>query len=157
MNDKWFNIAMIIVFTSFIANGFVFMLTAFPNGGIYGTNDFTSLHQNTLDYKSDSNSIGYKYGEVYDKNGKISPIASDTFNPIGFLIDGVLNPFGLAPLKILATAFVGLELLLLTLANIFPVFSVIFITIALVMFTVKAIVIAYFASQLIRAIFGGRT
>ena len=152
MNDKWFNIAMLIVFTSLIANGLVFMLTAFPGGS-----QFTTLHQTNLDYSTNSGSVKTVYSPSISGQSTIAPAANDTtgagFTPITSLTG---DPFGLSPLNILASAFVGLEALLLSLANIFTMFAVLFILFALIAFTVKAIVVAYFASILIRSIFGGR-
>jgi hypothetical protein len=153
MNDKWFNIAMIIVFTSFIANGLVFMLTAFPNGGTYDGVDYTGLHQDTLDYNTNNGSVKTQYASKMDTGSKISPTENDTFNPITTILG---DPFGLSPLYLLGTAFIGLELMLLTLSQIFAPFAILFITVALIMFTVKALVIAYFAGILIRSLFGGR-
>jgi hypothetical protein len=156
MNDKWFNMAMIIVLTSLVANGFVFMLIAIPGGS-----QFTSLYQANLSYSLtpnvDTNSVNYQYNPKIADQQVIAPGASDTtgtgFTPITTVTN---DPFGLAPLTLVATAFVGLEVLLLSLANIFPMFSVMFILFALLAFVVKAIVVAYFASILIRSIFGGR-
>ena len=156
MNDKWFNMAMIIVLTSLVANAFIFMLIAIPGGS-----QFATLYQNTLSYSqtpnTDTNSINYKYNPKVADQNIIAPGASDStgtgFTPITTIAG---DPFGLAPLTLIATAFVGLEILLLSLANIFTMFAGIFILFALLAFTVKAIVVAYFASILIRSIFGGR-
>ncbi len=143
MNDKWFNIAMIILFTSLVANGFVLMLVSFPNGSTY-----SGLYQADADYAT------FKHDYNVQVSGdKITSATNDTYTPLTLLTG---DPFGLAPLNMLITAFVGLELLLLTLASIFSMFSIILYTIVLVMFAVKAIMIAYFASMLIRFIFGGR-
>ena len=142
MNDKWFNIAMIIVFTSIIANGLVFMLTAFPNGAQTST-----LYNSNMDYSA----INHDYNAI---TGESILASSETgFNPITTITG---DPFGLSPLNLLASAFVGLEAMLLTLADVFPMFSFLFVVFAIISFIVKAVVIAYFASVLVRSIFGGR-
>ena len=155
MNDKWFNIAMIIVFTSLVANGFVFMLTSFPHDSTFDPNE---LHLTQLDYNG-SGAMKQSYAYNFDKNASMSPSATNVdgsgFTPFTFLTEGL--PYGLAPLNVLIIGFVGLELLLLQLAEVFSVFAVLFGMIVLVMFTVKVIVIAYFASVLIRMLFGGRS
>jgi len=143
MNDKWFNIAMIIIFTSLVANGFVLMLTAFPGGSSYA-----GLHQDKLDYKTFDKNYAYT-----NNTGSFTATNQDTYTPITMLTG---DPFGLAPLNIIVTGFIGLELLLYTLSQVFSVFAVFFYVIILIMFTVKTIVVAYFASVLIRTIFGGR-
>jgi len=148
MNDKWFNIAMLIVFTSLIANGLIFMLTAFPNG-----NQFTTLHQNNLDYNNGATSISNTYGYKID-GSKITPDSSTTTSTGTLITTLTGDPFGLSPLNLIASAFVGLEALLLTLANIFTMFAVLFILMALFAFTVKVIVAAYFASIIVRSILG---
>lgn len=152
MNDKWFNIAMIIILTSLVANGFIALLVVIPGGS-----QFNSLYHNNLSYNADSNSIKTAYNPSIAGQSVIAPGASDStgtgFTPITTIAG---DPFGLAPLTLLITAFVGLEVLLLSLSNIFPIFGGIFVLFALLAFTVKAIVVAYFASVLIRSIFGGR-
>jgi hypothetical protein len=153
MNDKWFNMAMIIVLTSLVANAFVFMLIAMPGG-----NQFNALYQSNLDYNVNPSSVRVAYDPAVADQSVLAPGAADStgtgFTPITTIAG---DPFGLAPLTLVATAFVGLEVLLLSLANIFPMFSSMFVLFALLAFTVKAIVVAYFASILIRSIFGGRT
>jgi hypothetical protein len=148
MNDKWFNIAMIIVMTSLVANGFVLMLTSFPNG-----NQFNGLHRSELDYEN----IKSKYDPSINTNTPIGTSATNYdgsgFNPITTATN---DPFGLSGLFIIIQAVVGLELLLLTLASVFSLFSVLFYMIILLMLAVKIVVVAYFASILIRLIFGGR-
>ena len=146
MNDKWFNIAMIILFTSLGANGFVLMLTSFPHTADF---DPTGLQQPGVDY----NTYNTTYAEKTNTGDKITDTTNDTYTPITLALG---DPFGLAPLNMVITAFIGLELLLLTLGGTFTMFAILFNTIALVMFTVKAIMVAYFASVLIRMIFGGR-
>ena len=148
MNDKWFNVAMIIVFTSLLANGFVLMLTSFPNGSNY-----SNLYQKNLDYNADPTSMKATYKDYTNTGDKMTKDTTDAYTPIT-LAGG--DPFGLAPLGMLVTAFLGLELMLLSLANIFPMFAIMFGMVILVIFSVKAIVVAYFASMLIRFIFGGR-
>jgi len=154
MNDKWFNMAMIIVLTSFVANAFVFMLLAIPGG-----TQFNSLYQTNLAYDADSNSVRMAYEPSVSDQQVLTPGASDTtgtgFTPLTNNKSG--NPVGLDPISLITTGFIGLEVLLLSLANIFPMFSGMFILFALLAFTVKVIVVAYFGSLLIRAIFGGRS
>jgi len=146
MNDKWFNIAMIILFTSLVANGFVLMLVSFPHTSSFNP---TNLHQSGSDY----NIYKGTYAESINTGDVITNAQNDTYTPITLALG---DPFGLAPLNMVITAFVGLELLLLTLGTTFTMFAILFNMIALIMFTVKAIMVAYFASVLIRMIFGGR-
>jgi hypothetical protein len=119
------------------------MLTAFPNGTTY-----SPLHNNGMDY----NTINHDYNAIINKKSVIAGATDLPFNPITAITG---DPFGMAPLNILLSAFVGLEAMLLTLANIFPMFAIMFILFAAIAFIVKLIVIAYFASILIRSIFGG--
>jgi len=154
MNDKWFNMAMIIVLTSFVANAFVFMLLAMPGGA-----QFNSLYQTNLAYDADANSVRMAYEPNVADQQVLAPGAADTtgtgFTPLTNNRTG--NPTGLDPINLITTGFIGLEVLLLSLSNIFPMFSGLFILFALIAFTVKIVVIGYFGSLLIRAIFGGRT
>lgn len=153
MNDKWFNMAMIIVLTSFVANALVLMVLAMPGGA-----QFNSLYQANLDYNADINSVRMAYEPNVADQQVLAPGAADStgtgYTP--FTNNKTSNPVGLDPITMITTGFVGLEVLLLSLANIFPMFSGMFILFALLAFTVKIVVVAYFGSLLIRAIFGGR-
>jgi hypothetical protein len=148
MNDKWFNVAMIIVFTSLVANGLIFMLTSFPNGG-----QFSNLSHSNLDYNTSTASVGNAY--VYQVGGANNMSAEASSNSAGTLITSITgDPFGLSPLNLLASAFFGLEALLLSLANIFTMFGFLFTLFALIAFTVKMLVAAYFGSVIVRGILG---
>jgi hypothetical protein len=148
MNDKWFNIGMIIILTSLVANGFVFILTEFPNSTTYD-----GLYRGDLSYAS----IKGSYAESVNTGANINTTATNYdgsgFTPI--LLGGVAA--GLGGATLLIKAVFGLEVLLLTLANIFTIFATLIYTIIVVMFAVKIIVLAYLGSVLIRLIFGGRT
>jgi hypothetical protein len=148
MNDKWFNIGMIIILTSLVANGFVFMLTEFPNSTTYD-----GLYKADLGYAS----IKGSYAESVNTGANINTTATN-YDGSGFipiLLGGVAA--GLSGATLLIKAVFGLEVLLLTLANIFTIFATLIYTIIVVMVAVKVIVLAYLGSVLIRLIFGGRT
>jgi hypothetical protein len=154
MNDKWFNMAMIIVLTSFVANALVFMLLSMPGGA-----QFNTLYQTNLDYDADENSVRMAYEPNVSDEQVLAPGAADSTGTgyIPFTNNKTSKPVGLDPITLITTGFVGLEVLLLSLGNIFPMFSGLFSLFALLAFTVKVIVVAYFGSLLIRAMFGGRT
>ena len=147
MNEKWFNIGMIIILTSLVANGLVFMLTEFPNSTTY-----SSLYKSELGYAS----IKGSYAESVNTGANINTTATN-YDGSGFipiLLGGVAA--GLSGATLLIKAVFGLEVLLLTLANIFTIFATLIYTIIVVMVAVKVIVLAYLGSVLIRLIFGGR-
>lgn len=148
MNDKWFNIGMIIILTSLVANGFVFMLTSFPGG-----NAFTGFYDSDLSYTNINTDLNVSVNEGANINNTATNYDGSGFIPI--LIGGIAA--GLASVTLIIMAVAGLELLLLNLAGIFTMFSPLLYMIVAVMIVVKAIVIAYLGSALIRLIFGGRS
>lgn len=149
MNDRWFNIGMILILTSLVANGFIIMLTEIPGG-----NQFNSLQKSDLTYGA----IKQDYSEHVNSQASISTTATN-YDGSGLtpIVDEDNNPFGIDPLRLLIVAVVGLETLLFALAQIFSIFAIIFYAVIAVMLAVKLVIVAYFASMLIRAIFGQRT
>lgn len=149
MNEKWFNIGMIIILTSIVANGLILMLTGFPGG-----NTYNGLYQSNLYY----NNVKTDYQEIINTRANINTSQTNYdgsgITPIE-LVTG--DPFGLGALTLVIKAVVGLELLLVTLGIIFPIFAIIFYTLTTVILAIKAIIVAYFASILLRLIFGGRS
>jgi len=149
MNEKWFNIGMIIIITSVIANGFVFMLTAFPQSDSYA--DLYDSDLNYYNFKTD-------YQEVRNDQANINTTATN-YDGSGFtpfeLVTG--DPFGLGAYNLIVKGVVGLELLLFSLSLIFHIFAIVLLTLATVILVIKAVIVAYFASILIRLIFGGRS
>lgn len=127
---------------------FVFLLTEFPNSTTYD-----GLHRQDLSYAS----IKGSYAESVNTGANINTTATN-YDGSGFipiLLGGVAA--GLSGATLLIKAVFGLEVLLLTLANIFTIFATLIYTIIVVMVAVKVIVLAYLGSVLIRLIFGGRT
>jgi hypothetical protein len=153
MNDKWFNIGMILILTSIVANGFILMLVGFPNSSSGGIN-MGNLYRSDMNYGQ----MGSAYNPVINEQANISDTASSSdgsgFTPITLLSN---IAYGLTPLYVLIMGLIGLELLLITLASIFTVFSIVIYTIVGVMLMIKFIIIAYFASILVRLLFGGRS
>lgn len=149
MNEKWFNIGMIIILTSIVANGLILMLTGFPGG-----NTYNGLYQSNLYY----NNVKTDYQEIINNKANINTSQTNYdgsgITPIE-LVTG--DPFGLGALTLVIKGVVGLELLLVTLGMIFPIFAIIFYTLTTVILAIKAIIVAYFASILIRLILGGRS
>lgn len=149
MNEKWFNVGMIIILTSIVANGLILMLTAFPGGTTYN-----GLYQSNLYY----NNVKTDYQEIINNKANINTSQTNYdgsgITPIE-LVTG--DPFGLGALTLVVKGVVGLELLLVTLGMIFPIFAIIFYTLTTVILAIKAIIVAYFASILLRLIFGGRS
>lgn len=149
MNEKWFNVGMIIILTSIVANGLILMLTAFPGGTTYN-----GLYQSNLYY----NNVKTDYQEIINNKANINTSQTNYdgsgITPIE-LVTG--DPFGLGALTLVIKGVVGLELLLVTLGMIFPIFAIIFYTLTTVILAIKAIIVAYFASILLRLIFGGRS
>lgn len=147
MNDKWFNISVIIILASILANGLVFMITDFPGG-----NSFNNLHSTDLGYFSTKTN----YAETINTEASINSTATN-YDGSGFipiLLGGLAA--GLVGVTMIIKAVAGLEVLMLKIATIFTMFSVVIYTLVAIMFIVKAIAIGYLGSILIRLIFGGR-
>lgn len=147
MNDKWFNISVIIILASILANGLVFMITDFPGG-----NSFNNLYSTDLDYSS----IKTNYAETINTEASINSTATN-YDGSGFipiLLGGLAA--GLVGVTMVIKAVAGLEVLMLKIATIFTMFSVVIYTLVAIMFIVKAIAIGYLGSILVRLIFGGR-
>lgn len=149
MNDKWFNIGMVIILTSVMANGLILLLTAFPGGTTYN-----GLYQSDLTYSN----VKTDYQEIINNKANINNSQTNYdgsgITPIE-LVTG--DPFGLGALTLVIKGVVGLELLLYTLGMIFPIFAIVFLTLATIVLVIKAVIVAYFASILLRLIFGGRS
>ncbi|OQB40578.1 MAG: hypothetical protein BWY04_01283 [candidate division CPR1 bacterium ADurb.Bin160] len=147
MNDKWFNISVIIILASILANGLVFMITDFPGG-----NSFNNLHSTDLDYSATKTN----YAETINTEASINSTATN-YDGSGFipiLLGGLAA--GLVGVTMVIKAVAGLEVLMLKIATIFTMFSVVIYTLVAIMFIVKAIAIGYLGSILVRLIFGGR-
>ena len=147
MNDKWFNISVIIILASILANGLVFMITDFPGGS-----SFDNLHSTDLDYSATKTN----YAETINTEASINSTATN-YDGSGFipiLLGGWAA--GLVGVTMVIKAVAGLEVLMLKIATIFTMFSVVIYTLVAIMFIVKAIAIGYLGSILVRLIFGGR-
>lgn len=150
MNDKLMNIAMTIFFASIIINGFLGMLLLTPGGSaVLGLND------SALDYDS------LKQNELSAPSGFISNTAqsqdASSFNPVQFVSDlfgSVL--VGVNAINWLIQGFFLLEMVFVTLASWFPVFSPIFLSFAGIILGSKILLIGYAGSVLLKAITGGR-
>lgn len=149
MNEKWFNVGMIIILTSIVANGLILMLTAFPGGTTYN-----GLYQSDLAYSNVKTDYQEQVNTKAIINNSQTNYDGSGITPIE-LVTG--DPFGLGALTLVIKGVVGLELLLYTLGMIFPIFAIVFLTLATVVLAIKAVIVAYFASILLRLILGGRS
>jgi len=151
MNEKWFNYAIALTIVMIFVNAFITMGAAQPNqNGVYSSllmgNQNDSLTYSTMKTNSEF-SLNARTTDTSQ-----SPTEEQGFTPVTRTIDD--NPVGFNSFDAAITMTLGVELVMLTLANIFSPVAPIFLGLTAIVFFIKAIAIAWLGSIAIRSIFG---
>jgi hypothetical protein len=151
LNEKWFNYAIVLTVIMVFVNAFITVGAGQPNAD--GSLNLYLLNStnNTLSYNSLKNSSDFDFNSAYYDSSS-SPTNEQGLTPVTRPSDSV--PVGLNAFDAAVTMAVGVELVMLTLAAIFWPVAALFYAVAGVAFFIKAIVVAYLGSILIRSILG---
>lgn len=150
MNDKLLNLATLIFFASILGNGMLIMLSLTPGGALVTglTND--DLGYNNLDSQSYQTTPGF-----ISNTSQSQDVSS--FNPLQIVNDaGAILFAGINALNFVIIGLCAIEVVFVKMSGWFPIFAPILLSVAGVLLGVKALVIGYFLSILLKAITGGR-
>jgi hypothetical protein len=151
LNEKWFNYAMTLTIIMIFVNAFITIGASQPNAdGTYNLYLINSQN-NAFSYQQQKNFGGFDVNSAY-YDSSTSPTNEQGFTPV--LRESDSAPVGLNAFDAAVTMALGIEMLMLTLANIFWPVAALFYAIAALAFFVKAIVVAYLGSVLVRSIVG---
>ncbi len=151
MNEKWFNYAISLTIVMILVNAFITIGASQPNAD--GTSNLYLLNNvnNAFSYsnqKSDSNF----YLDPPTSDSSQSPTNEQGFTPIKRSIDD--NPVGFNGFDAAITMALGIEMIMLTLSQIFLPVAPLFLAFAAIAFFIKAIAVAWLGSIVLRTIFG---
>ena len=150
MNEKWMNYGIIITLLMLFTNAFILVAASQPDQNNQFSAVLFGATNNNMEYSNISTDYSYTYSESGDSSQ--TPTNEQGFTPITNTSTG--TPAGLDALSIVLLGSIGLELQLIQLALIFPFISPIFYAIISFALIIKAIVVAYLGSVLVRAIVG---
>jgi hypothetical protein len=151
LNEKWFNYGVALTILMIFVNAFITVGATQQNAdGSYNLYLLNSQNS-SLSYQQQKTNSDFDFNSAY-YNSSTSPTNEQGFTPVLRTTDS--TPTGLNAFDVAVIMAIGVELVMLTLANIFWPVAALFYAIASVAFLIKAIMVAYLGSVLVRSIVG---
>ena len=151
MNEKWFNYAISLTIMMIFVNAFITIGASQLNADGSSNLFLMNSTNNALTYEQQKQNSGFNIAPNSSDSSQ-SATTEQGFTPITRTTDSA--PVGLNALSALTTMAIGIELVMLQLAQIFWPVAALFYSIAGVAFLIKAIAAAWLGSIAVRAIFG---
>lgn len=151
MNEKWFNYAIALTIVMILVNSFITIGASQPNADGSSILYLVNNVNNAFSY-SEQKSSGDFYVQSPSGESSQTPVSEQEFTPIKRTIDD--NPVGFNGFDAAVTMALGVEMVMLTLSQIFTPVAPLFLAFAAIAFFIKAIAVAWLGSLVIRSIFG---